>query len=696
MTLPQRRLSFPTDGPPEPDASLEWLVTNGLGGYASAPVHGGLTRRYHGLLIAALPPPTGRLVYATALRTTVVHGGRRFLLDHEDFTALPSGREAGLRHFALEGGLPVWRYEFEGLTLERRVFMPHRRNATCVLFTVIDSQGPTHLECRPWIQIRPIEAGAASEGEPLGAVRVRDRLAIVEAGESLPALRIQLQAGGRFDAGRVGRVHVPLAEEHARGYGDPGWLQTIGDIVLPIGSTGTTSVVLAAESDDSPLWPDVAELLAAERARRESVLAVAAPADAFEAELVLAADQFLIVPVGHDTVTAVPDQAPPPPGAASRTIVAGYHWFTDWGRDTMISLEGLALELGRHGEAAQILRMFARHVRDGLIPNLFPEGARSGLYHTADATLWFVHAIHRYAARTADQQLIADLLPVLEEVITSHREGTRFGIGVDVSDGLLRQGEEGYQLTWMDAKVDGWVVTPRRGKAVEINALWFNALRLLADSFEAHGRPSQAQQCRADAERVYVSFNERFWNRATGWLFDVVDGETGDDPACRPNQVLSISLPHPVLARERWDSVLDAVGERLVTPLGLRSLAPEDPDYRPQYFGDLRRRDAAYHQGTVWAWLIGPWIDAQLRAGQLRDDEIRRALSAFERHLSAAGVGSISEIFDAETPHVPRGCIAQAWSVAEVLRCWRLSRQMSTPAGDLDASAMRARPAHQP
>jgi predicted glycogen debranching enzyme len=365
-------------------------------------------------------------------------------------------------------------------------------------------------------------------------------------------------------------------------------------------------------------------------------------------------------------------------GEEVRTVIAGYHWFTDWGRDTMISLEGLTLTTGRALEAGYILRTFARYVRDGLIPNLFPEGDREGLYHTADATLWFFHALHRYLETTADWETLRVLLPTLLDIVDHHLSGTRFGIGVDPADGLLRQGAEGYQLTWMDAKVGDWVVTPRRGKAVEINALWYNALRLLQDWVAKHGDPAMAEASARNlglhAERCRESFNRRFWYAAGGHLYDVVDGalndEPGDDPACRPNQLFAIALEHPVLDEARWEPVLRVVTERLLTPLGLRSLAPGNPDYKPNYDGDLRARDAAYHQGTVWAWLIGPYVDAWLRVHPGDPSQARQVLAGFVPHLGDACLGSISEVFDAEEPYTPRGCVAQAWSVAEVLRCW--------------------------
>jgi predicted glycogen debranching enzyme len=353
-------------------------------------------------------------------------------------------------------------------------------------------------------------------------------------------------------------------------------------------------------------------------------------------------------------------------------VIAGYHWFTDWGRDTMISLEGLTLCTGRYREAGYILRTFGRYVRDGLIPNMFPEGTKQGLYHTADASLWYFHALFRYLRATNDRATLRQLLPTLKSIVEHHLRGTRFGIGVDAGDGLLRQGEEGYQLTWMDAKVDGWVVTPRRGKAVEINALWFNALSLLAGWLHEERDP-MATLVEEHAERARESFNARFWYEEGGYLYDVVDGELGDDPACRPNQIFAISLDHPVLDRRRWQPVFDVVRERLLTPVGLRSLAPGHRDYKAQYFGDLRARDAAYHQGTVWGWLAGPFVDAWLKVAPGDRAGARTCLEGFQAHLNEAGIGTLSEIFDAEAPYTARGCIAQAWSVAEVLRAWLLT-----------------------
>jgi predicted glycogen debranching enzyme len=369
---------------------------------------------------------------------------------------------------------------------------------------------------------------------------------------------------------------------------------------------------------------------------------------------VLAADQFVITPVGRLQDMARAHAA----GDEVRTVIAGYHWFTDWGRDTMISLEGLTLSTGRHMEAGWILRTFAYYVRDGLIPNMFPEGENEGLYHTADATLWFFHALDRYVEATRDRATLKLILPKLVEVVQRHIGGTRFGIGVDKEDGLLGQGAEGYQLTWMDAKVEGWVVTPRRGKAVELNALWYNALRLLEAWAHECECPIPAADLAAMATRVRESFNQKFWNPETGCCFDVIEGEDGgNDSAVRPNQLC-------------WEQVVAVCRDRLLTPVGLRSLAPGHPDYKSRYYGDLRSRDAAYHQGTVWAWLIGPFIDAWLKVYPQDKRGARQFLSGFEPHMTEGAIGSISEIFDSEAPYTQRGCIAQAWSVAEVLRCW--------------------------
>jgi len=473
--------------------------------------------------------------------------------------------------------------------------------------------------------------------------------------------------GGTFTLKNKRLASILYPVEESRGYQARGDLWSPGFFTIKLRAGDRATLVASTETVETMSVLDPNQVLDAERGRRRRLVAHATPQarEGIPAELVLAADQFIITPAGRTEETARAHAY----GDEVRTVIAGYHWFTDWGRDTMISLEGLTLVTGRHVEAGYILRTFAHYVRDGLIPNMFPEGEKEGLYHTADATLWFFHAVQRYVELAGDQLTLSLLYPTMKAIVEAHTRGTRFGIHVDQRDGLITQGAEGYQLTWMDAKVDGWVVTPRRGKAVEINALWYNALKLMEQWAPAHGDNPCVYRDRA--AQVQRSFNDRFWYADGGYLFDVVDAEGGgNDPKCRPNQVFSISLPHPVLARDRWEPVMCTVHDRLLTPVGLRSLAPGDPDYKSKYFGDLRARDAAYHQGTVWAWLVGAYIDAWLKV--YPDDVVgaRRALDGFVPHLDDACVGSISEIFDAEEPFTPRGCIAQAWSVAEVLRAW--------------------------
>jgi predicted glycogen debranching enzyme len=456
--------------------------------------------------------------------------------------------------------------------------------------------------------------------------------------------------------------------EQNRGYESQGSLWSPGYFRADLAPGSEATLVASTEN-----WETIAALTPAAAAEaeldRRRLLLARAPECArsgLGAELVLAADQFLITPAGR-VEDATRARAM---GGEIRTVIAGYHWFTDWGRDTMISLEGITLSTGRTAEAGWILRTFAHYVRDGLIPNMFPEGEAEGLYHTADASLWFFHAIQRYVMTTGDRTALRLLMPTLAGIIDHHIRGTRFGIGVDPADSLLRQGAEGYQLTWMDAKVGDWVVTPRRGKAVEINALWYNALRLMETWLREEGEAERADGLAGAAARARESFNQRFWYAEGGYLYDIVDGADGDDSACRPNQLLAISLDHAVLEPARWEQVLGVAAGRLLTPVGLRSLAPGHPDYKARYYGDLRSRDAAYHQGTVWAWLIGPFIDAWLKVHPGDKTRARRLLDGFFPHLGEAGIGTISEIFDAEEPYTPRGCVAQAWSVAEVLRCW--------------------------
>ena len=674
-----RRLRWePTEDDRQLLAAKEWIVTNGLGGYASGTVSGSITRRFHGLLIAALPSPFGRTMMLNYLWEQLrFRDGRTVALPRIFSTSDGNSidRSSYLASFRLEAGLPVWEYEVEGVRFEKRVLMPHLQNTTHVSYSLL-SREPVRLELRPMMAFRLHEAPVNHPlAAPYAVHALADRFE-VHPGADLPPLHLFLH--GEDKAFTVlpellsSLVHD--LEQH-RGYECCGDLWSPGYFRLMLSPDNPGTLVASTESWETISALSPAELPHAEHRRRTRLVEAArqVPPDSIAAELVLAADQFIITPAGRVEEAARARAM----GDEVRTVIAGYHWFTDWGRDTMISLEGLTLCTGRQREAGYILRTFGHYVRDGLIPNMFPEGTKEGLYHTADATLWFFHAIHRYLLATGDRSTLRQLLPKLKSIIEHHVAGTRFGIGVDPADGLLRQGAEGYQLTWMDAKVDDWVVTPRRGKPVEINALWYNALRLVTEWLREEGDPL-ALQTHEYADRARESFNRRFWFDEGGYLYDVVDGEQGDDSACRPNQILAVSLDHPVLDRARWLPVFDVVKERLLTPVGLRSLAPGHRDYKAQYYGDLRARDAAYHQGTVWGWLVGPFVDAWLKLHPDDTAGARRCLEGFEAHLSDAGVGTLSEIFDAESPYTPRGCMAQAWTVAEVLRAWLLTKSESS------------------
>jgi predicted glycogen debranching enzyme len=656
----------------EPLLTREWLVTNALGGYASGTVVGAATRRYHGLLVAALPAPLGRVMMFNHLLEQVrLPGGHRVQFGGEERAegGLELHGTAHLREFRLEAGLPVWRYQFDGATLEKRVLLSHLQNTVYLRFELVEGGGPVRLKLRPSVHFRPHDAAVSGAHTGPYVLTAVDNRYELSARDSFPPLRMRFtgqRAAFTIDGQEL--PHILYRVELSRGYDCRGTLWSPGHFRVDLTPEQPATLVASTESWETILALDPESAQAAERERRRRLLLSARPEarTGTAGHLVLAADQFVISPAGRVEDAARAHSA----GEEVRTVIAGYHWFTDWGRDTMISLEGLTLVTGRQVEAGYILRTFAHYVRDGLIPNLFPEGEKQGLYHTADATLWFFHALARYLEATGDRETLRLLLPTLLDIVRHHLKGTHFNIGVDERDGLLRQGQEGYQLTWMDAKVGDWVVTPRRGKAVEINALWYNALRLLEGWVLEEQGDAQARPLAEHAEHARRSFNERFWYAPGGYLYDVVDGEQGDDASCRPNQVFAISLPHPVLERSRWEQVLGVVRDKLLTPVGLRSLAPGSPDFKPRYDGDPRARDAAYHQGTVWGWLAGPYVDAYLKVYPGDRAGARRVLEGFLPHLGEACIGSLSEIFDAEPPFTPRGCVAQAWTVAEVLRAW--------------------------
>jgi len=665
------------------DAALrrEWLVTNGLGGYASGTLSGVATRRYHGLLIAALAPPVGRTALVGGMIEWASYGGRQGtgspvrvpLSAHEygDGTIDPHGYRY-LQSFTLEGMLPVWVFAIGAALLERRVWMAYGANTTYVSYHLLRGTGPLGLEVTPLVTYRDVHALSHGQGWQPG-VAAHLRGAEIRAFDGAAPFYL-LADNARFAPGGDWYWNLRYREETARGLDDHGDLFAPGafSLTLSPGSRATLTFTTDADAD-----PDGEQALAAARARQEDLLrrADARQAHPVVRQLTLAADQFIVAR------RPAPDGTPPTStnganGAASAelasglTVIAGYHWFNDWGRDTMIALPGLTLATGRPQDATRVLRAFAPFVRDGLLPNNFPDrpGVESG-YNTADASLWYVLAVRAYRQAAGDETLVDDLLPTLREIVDRHVAGTRYGIGVDPADGLLRAGEPGVQLTWMDAKVGDWVVTPRIGKPVEINALWYNVLCTLAEILAARSDPAAAGY-RALAERVRASFGARFAHPDRGHLADVVDGPAGDDSSMRPNQIFAVSLPFPLLEGERARAVVGAVGGVLLTTYGLRSLSPDDPAYHGAYGGDPLQRDGAYHQGPVWTWLMGAYVEAYHRV--YGDAEAALALlQPFEHHLRDAGLGSVSEILEGDPPHLPRGCIAQAWGVAEVLRVWR-------------------------
>lgn len=659
IDLPVRRLSGP-DAVTQLDR--EWLVTNGLGGYASGTLCGVTTRRYHGLLVAAHPAPLGRLMMLNHLTETFRQPDwqSREVGGVERASGLDVHGAELLREFRLEGGLPVWVFALDRHLIEKRLVMPYRQNTVHVIYTLVEGDGPVRVKLRPSVHFRGHDDHVNSAfRDPYTLTATPHRYELRCNDPAYPTLRMAVAADDSSLSldGRTEQDVLYRVEEH-RGYEKAGLLYSPGVFRLTLRPGHPAAFTATTESWERALASTGTVALERENERARKLLAAAPVARSpLGAELVLAADQFVITPGTRAADTTRAHAS----GDEARTIVAGYHWFTDWGRDTMISLDGLTLHTGRYSEARYILLTFVAHVKDGLIPNFFPDKENEGVYHTADATMWFFHALNRYQQVTGDGEVVRELLPTLTDIISKHIAGTRFGIRVDPADGLLTQGAEGYQLTWMDAKVDNWVVTPRRGKAVEINALWYNALRLMA-AWTGDGEYAR----RADA--VKEAFNRRFWNPATRCLWDVIDGPDGkDDPAIRPNQLFAISLPHPVLNERHWKAVVDVATAKLLTPVGLRSLAPGHPDYKAKYFGDLRARDAAYHQGTVWGWLIGPYADARAKAYPEQADTAD-LVAGFNAHLSEGCVGTISEVFDADPPHTPRACVAQAWSVAEVLR----------------------------
>ncbi|MGB3612337.1 MAG: amylo-alpha-1,6-glucosidase [Elainellaceae cyanobacterium] len=675
------RFGRATCGQLDAAASREWLVTNGIGGYACGTVAGHLTRAYHGLLIAALDPPVGRSLLLAKLDETVTYRGKDYPLytnqwganRWQESTIVPHGYRH-IEHFELEGTVPVWTFAMGDARLQKRVCMVQGENTTGVRYSLTRGAG-LDLTLKIIVNHRDHHGGSHPGDWRVTAVENGIRVQVsddspfyVLASQDNPHIvpQIDLQVDPQW------LCNFGLAVEHYRGTGDrDAHLQAA---VLNVHLEPQQSLTIVASTEaaylERPL--DSAVLLSDRQKQDEALVACwhhsisenVTPPD-WLAPLILAADTFIVDRPTRDPSGKIP----------GKTVIAGYPWFGDWGRDTMISLPGLTLAAGRPELARPILRTFGQHLSQGMLPNLFPDSGQAPEYNTVDAVLWYFEAVRSYYDATQDRDLLNELFPALAGAILWHQRGTRYGIRVDPEDGLLYAGEPGVQLTWMDAKVNDWVVTPRTGKPIEVNALWYNALRVMAYFAHLLGQPDR--DYRQMARRCRQGF-QLFWSAEKDYCFDVIDTPSGTDAALRPNQIFAVALPYEshlpgeaLLAPEQQKAIVDAVSANLLTSYGLRSLAPSHPDYVGTYGGDRLRRDGAYHQGTVWGWLMGPFVQAHWNV--YRDAE--QALSFLEPcadHLSDAGLGSVSEIFDGDAPHTPRGCFAQAWSVAEILRVRRM------------------------
>jgi predicted glycogen debranching enzyme len=642
--------------------SREWLVTNGIGGYASGTTAGLNTRRYHGLLIAALNPPLGRTLLLAKLDETALYDEQSHPL-HTNRWATGAVEPQGYRHierFVLEGTVPVWRFACADALLEKRVWMQQGANTTYVQYTLLRATQPLTLSLKALVNYRDHHGDTQANGWQMRIEPIEQGISILAFPEAMPFYL--LSAAANLSPAHDWYKDFDLAVERYRGLSDREdhlHAATFESTLHP-----GESLTFVASTEPSPNINSV-EALNARHAHEQTLLNLRnvahLPANESTPDwvdhLVLAADQFIV-------------DRPSPDEPEGKTVMAGYHWFGDWGRDTMISLPGLTLATGRPKVARSILHTFAQYVDRGMLPNRFPDAGEIPEYNTVDATLWYFEAIRAYDAATQDESLLHELFPVLADIIDWHRRGTRYNIHLDASDGLLYAGETGVQLTWMDAKVGDWVVTPRIGKPIEINALWYNALHVMATFARRVGQPDE--DYRAIAHQTQTNFN-RFWNPVLGYCYDVLDGPEGDDSSFRPNQLFAVILPKdsslPLLTPEQQRAVVDVCSQKLLTSHGLRSLSPDHAQYQGHYGGNALQRDGAYHQGTVWGWLLGPFVQAHLRVYG-NPAQARQFLEPMAHHLCAHGVGSLSEIFDGDAPMMPRGCIAQAWTVAEVLSAW--------------------------
>jgi predicted glycogen debranching enzyme len=629
---------------------LEWLEANGLGGYASSTVSGANTRRYHGLLVPAVHPPVGRFVLLSKLEERVIVDGRAYELSSNQYRGAINPRGFELLDSFERDLFPVFEYAFEGFRLRKTIAAIHDENTTIILYELVQAAGNVTLELRPFIAGRDYHSLTHANDAIRREGPFEGGVFSLQPYDGQPELFLQVP-GASFNASADWYYGYEYAVEEERG------LDALEDLFTPgafLRSLAPGERVAVIASTRNPGKRDGALLVAAEGSRREAVVRKASVTGSLGRTLVLAADQFIVRR-----------------GAGRRTVIAGYHWFTDWGRDTMISLPGLCLAIGRFEDARQILLAFAESVSEGMLPNRFPDGGEAPEYNTVDATLWFFVAAQQYLDSSADEPFVRDtLLAVLRDIVAWHQRGTRHNIHED-SDGLLIAGAAGDQLTWMDARVGDEAITPRHGKPVEINALWYNALSILSGFERRWGLGATAQRLDAKAAGALLRFRELFWNETAGCLYDVVDGDARD-ASLRPNQLFALSLPHPLLEGAQAESVLATVEAKLLTTVGLRTLSPDDPRFLPTYTGPPWQRDRAYHQGTVWPWLLGPFVTALIRVrGAAGIAQAQKILSALEPHLNDVCAGGLAEIYDGAPPHAPRGCISQAWSVAEALRCLR-------------------------
>lgn len=676
----------------------EWLVTNGLGGYASGSIAGATTRSYHGLLVAALRPPVERTVLVTKIDETVEFpDGRSLNLgvnEYQDGTIDPQGYQY-LDSVILEGDISCFSYTLgQMLTLEKRVWMEYGRNTTYVQYRLhgaLDDEGEKStdtltLTLSPYCLFRDHHSTTQGSHDWHFLVDNQGNRCRVRASDDAPSISMIAGPSATFTTQEYWYWHVLHRRDTERGLPDHEDVYRPGFFRLAIVPGMRVTLVLSVENDaDSDVVKfgsqlheeNIAHALTRHYRRIKQLLtntnraeANVTQQDPVLARLIVASDQFIVARPEQNTPTAIGSQsvhlAPD-----KKTIIAGYPWFTDWGRDSMISLPGLLLDTGRYSEAKGLLKAFASFTRDGLIPNRFPDSGEAPEYNTIDATLWMFHALNAYLAATGDWSLLKELFLTLSDIIAWHVRGTQYGIGVDANDGLLHGGTPGVQLTWMDAKVGDVVITPRHGKPVEVNALWYCALTYM-EQWAVH-LSTDATQYSQLRSQVRQNFAARFWYEDGGYLYDVVDVDNKagqNDPSLRPNQLFAASLTRELLTDAQTSSILEQVTAHLLTPLGLRSLSPTDPAYHSHFNGGPTVRDGAYHQGAVWQWLIGPYIDVHLRVHNDRA-AIAKLLQPLIQHLWTACLGTISEVAEPEPPYTPVGCFAQAWSVAEVLRCWR-------------------------